>query len=179
MPFPRSPQSSWYACRGWAPVPRCLATSPLGYWLSVSDVFPSPPPGSPCPTPYRPRPALPLLGPSLPGFGQQTTRGSVDRSKRLSRCTPGASEGSLCSPLLVYLGSNLGGFQQAHHGSCWPVLNGCPKPFPARFPTIFVCFFVLQMRGKCRIRCRRPFSCIPSPRRGLTRHDPRSSLPNR
>ena len=68
LPFPRSPQSSWYACRGWAPVPRCLATSPLGYWLSVSDVFPSPPPGSPCPTPYRPRPALPLLGPSLPGF---------------------------------------------------------------------------------------------------------------
>ena len=77
LPFPRSPQSSWYACRGWAPVPRCLATSPFGYWLSVSDPFPSPPPGSPCPTPYRPRPALPLLGPALLWVRlQQTTRGS-------------------------------------------------------------------------------------------------------
>ena len=78
----------------------------------------------------------------------QTTRGSVGRSKRLSRCTPGASEGSICSPLLVYLGSNLGGFQQTHHGSCWPVLNGCPKPSPARFPTFCFVFLLFYKCGK-------------------------------
>jgi hypothetical protein len=149
---------------------------PFGVLAECFGCFPQPSSWLPMPhsLPPSPRPASTRAVSSR--VRPQTTRGSVGRSKRLSRCTPGASEGSICSPLLVYLGSNLGGFQQTHHGSCWPVLNGCPKPFPARFPTFF---FVIHMRGKCRIRCRRPFSCTPSPRLGLTRHDPRSSPPNR